>query len=60
MIMKMRRSHRYDIKLSQHDAAYSNIWSSVYEKHKQHWDSVEKSVAYKKSVYFEKNRYNVL
>ena len=31
----------------------SNILSSVYEKVKQHWGRVEKSVAYKKSVYFE-------
>ena len=29
----------------------SNIWSSIYEKVKQHWSWVEKSVAYKKSVY---------
>ena len=26
----------------------SNIWSSVHEKVKQHWELVEKSVAYKK------------
>ena len=29
----------------------SNIWSWIHEKVKQHWDWVEKSVAYKKSVY---------
>ena len=29
----------------------SNIWSSIYEKLKQHWGWAEKSVAYKKSVY---------
>ena len=29
----------------------SNIWSSIYEKAKQHWGWVEKSVAYKKSPY---------
>ena len=29
----------------------SNIWSSIHEKVKQHWGWVEKSVAYKKSVY---------
>ena len=29
----------------------SNIWSSVHEKVKQHWDWVKKSVAYKKSKY---------
>ena len=28
----------------------SNIWSSVYKNVKQHWDWVEKKVAYKKSV----------
>ena len=30
----------------------SNIWSSIYEKVKQRWGWVEKSVAYKKSVQF--------
>ena len=29
----------------------SNILSSIHEKAKQHWGWVEKSVAYKKSVY---------
>ena len=29
----------------------SNIWSSIHEKVKQHWAWVEKSVAYKKSLY---------
>ena len=28
----------------------SNIWSSIYEKIKQQWGWIEKSVAYKKSV----------
>ena len=28
----------------------SNIWSSIYEKVKQHWGWVEKSVVYKKGV----------
>ena len=27
-----------------------NIWSSIYEKVKQHWGWVEKSVSYKKHV----------
>ena len=27
------------------------MWSSIYEKVKQHWRWVEKSIAYKKSVY---------
>ena len=30
----------------------SNIWRSIYEKVKQRWGWVEKSVADKKSVYF--------
>ena len=30
---------------------FSNIWGSTYEKVKQHWGWVEKSVAYKKSLY---------
>ena len=30
----------------------SNVWSWIYEKVKQHWGSVEKSVAYKK-VYIQ-------
>ena len=29
----------------------SNTWSSVHQEVKQHWGWVEKSVAYKKSVY---------
>ena len=29
----------------------SNIWGSVHEKVKQHWGWIEKTVAYKKSVY---------
>ena len=44
--------------MSQHDDAYvyikqhlSNIWSSVYEKVKQHWDWVEKKRCFKKCVY---------
>ena len=28
----------------------SNIWSWIYEKVKQHWGWLEKSIAYKKSV----------
>ena len=30
----------------------SGTWSSVHEKVKQHWGWAEKSVAYKKSIYF--------
>ena len=30
----------------------SNIWSLIHENVKQHWGSVEKSVTYKKSMYF--------
>ena len=26
----------------------SNIWSSIHEKGKQHWDGVEKNAVYKK------------
>ena len=29
------------------------IWNSIHEKVKQHWGWVEKSIACKKSVYFE-------
>ena len=32
----------------------SNIWSSIHEKVKQHWGRVEKSAAFKKSVYSHK------
>ena len=35
-------SHYYDAYM------YCNIWRSVHEKVKQHWDWVEKSIAYKK------------
>ena len=28
----------------------SNIWGSIYEKVRQHWGWVEKSVGYKKAV----------
>ena len=30
----------------------SNIWRSIYEKVKQHWAWIAKSVSYKKSMYF--------
>ena len=33
----------------------SNIWSSIHEKVRQHWRWAEKSVAYKKRVYYEKS-----
>ena len=31
----------------------SNIWSSIHEEVKQHWNWINKIVAYKKSVYYE-------
>ena len=31
----------------------SNIWSSIHEEVKQHWNWVNKMVASKKSVYYE-------
>ena len=31
----------------------SNIWSSIHEEVKQHWNWVNKMVAHKKSVYYE-------
>ena len=38
----------------------SNIWSSIYEKVKQHWGRVEKSVAYKKKacIYMKQTKRN--
>ena len=51
--MKMKyRSHRYEINRprSRHERKYSNIWTSVHEKVKQHWGWVENSVDYKRSV----------
>ena len=33
-----------------------NIWSSIHEKVKQHWDWVEKSVAYKRACIFRSSR----
>ena len=47
-IYKMCLSLMMAIRFKQH---LSNIWSSIYEKIKQHWGWVEQSVAYKKSVY---------
>ena len=46
------RSHRYEINRprSRHERKYSNIWTSVHEKVKQHWGWVENSVDYKRSV----------
>ena len=41
---KMYRGIMMVICIKQH---LSNIWSSIYEKVKQHWGSVKKSVAYK-------------
>ena len=32
---------------------FSNIWSSIHEKFKQHWGWVEKKYYLKKSVYFD-------
>ena len=46
-IYKMCLSLIMAICINQH---LSNIWNSIYEKLKQHWDWVEKSVAYKKNV----------
>ena len=39
----------------------SNIWTSIHEKVKQHWGWVEKSVAYKKTVFFSEvsHRYKI-
>ena len=39
----------------------SNIWHWIHEKAKQHWGWVEKkSVAYKKSVYMNENKMNII
>ena len=32
----------------------NNIWGSIHEKVKQYWGWVEKSIAYKKSVYIKR------
>ena len=52
MKMNIRKRYRYDINRPSSRYGYkSNILSSIDQKVKQHWGWVEKSVAYKKSVY---------
>ena len=52
MKMNIKKRYRYDINRPSSRYGYkSNILSSIEQKVKQHWGWVEKSVAYKKSVY---------
>ena len=63
-----RRRSRHGHKYSKYKKCFSitmltcinqqaiNIWSSIHEKVKQHWDWVEKSVAYKRACIFRSSR----
>ena len=52
MKVRLKMYDRFSIMVTHIKLQLSNIWSSMYEKAKQHWGWVKKkSVAHKNSVY---------